>query len=262
MKKLPKLVRPSNQMGLASSAEDTTVDLSEFLDLDERVGKEIRQLRKARDTTISELSDATNLSPGYLSQIERGISSPSVKALHSISRALGVTISWFFSPAADDDDGLRDVVVRANRRRRLTFSSGISDELLSPNLGRELELLRCTFGPGSESGAEPYQHRGEESGIVISGTLHLWIGDKHVILNEGDSFAFSSDTMPTRRTTRQSSSGRSRPRLTDRCPWLVAYQHTEDRVNRRFAEILSFAPFWGQREPVLDSLVRQRHRHP
>ena len=78
MKKLPKLVRPSNQMGLASSAEDTTVDLSEFLDLDERVGKEIRQLRKARDTTISELSDATNLSPGYLSQIERGISSPSV----------------------------------------------------------------------------------------------------------------------------------------------------------------------------------------
>jgi transcriptional regulator with XRE-family HTH domain len=194
VKKLPKLVRPSNQMGLASSVEDTTVDLSEFLDLDERVGKEIRQLRKARDTTISELSDATNLSPGYLSQIERGISSPSVKALHSISRALGVTISWFFSPAADDDDGLRDVVVRANRRRRLTFSSGISDELLSPNLGRELELLRCTFGPGSESGAEPYQHRGEESGIVISGTLHLWIGDKHVILNEGDSFAFSSDT--------------------------------------------------------------------
>ena len=194
MEKLPKIMRPSNQLGLAENHEDQSVKLSDVLEIDARVGQEIRHLRKARDMTITQLSKATRLSQGYLSQIERGISSPSVKALHSIARALGVTISWFFSPASSDDDELRDIVVRADKRRSLSFSSGITDELLSPNLGREIELLRCTFSPGSESGTEPYTHRGEEAGIVIAGTLHLWIGEKHVVLNEGDSFAFSSDT--------------------------------------------------------------------
>lgn len=171
-----------------------TDNLAELRDIDEKVGTEIRHLRKARGMTITELSRATGLSQGYLSQIERGISSPSVKALHSISRALGVTISWFFSPTSSTDSALRDFVVRAENRRSLAFSSGILDELLSPNLGRKIELLRCVFQPGAESGTEPYTHRGEEAGIVISGVLHLWLNDDHIVLNEGDSFAFSSDT--------------------------------------------------------------------
>lgn len=192
-KKLPKLLRPSNRLGLEEKI-DESINISDFLDIDERVGREIRFLRKARDITITELGDATGLSQGYLSQIERGISSPSVKALHSISRALGVTISWFFSPTSSDDDVLRDIVVRADKRRRLSFSSGITDELLSPDLGREIELLRCIFGPGSESGKEPYAHQGEEAGVVVSGRLDLWIADRHIELSEGDSFAFSSET--------------------------------------------------------------------
>lgn len=192
-KELKKVLRPSNLLGLAE-ADEQVVKFDDMARIDERVGREIRQLRKARDATIAELSEATGLSQGYLSQIERGISSPSVKALHSVSRALGVTISWFFMSNGEDSDDLRDVVVRAERRRRLSFSSGITDELLSPNLSREIELLRCTFNPGSESGAEPYTHRGEEAGIVVSGVLHLWLEDRHIVLNEGDSFAFSSDT--------------------------------------------------------------------
>lgn len=171
-----------------------TVNVTDLLEIDARVGNEIRHLRKARNMTITQLADATNLSQGHLSQIERGISSPSVKALHSISRAFGVTISWFFPPSSSDDDALRDVVVRHDKRRTLHFDSNISDELLSPNLAGAIELLRCTFGPKSESGPEPYTHRGEEAGIVIKGTLHLWIGEKHVVLEEGDSFAFKSDT--------------------------------------------------------------------
>lgn len=171
-----------------------TANLAELRNIDERVGQEIRHLRKARGATLSELSKCAGLSQGYLSQIERGISSPSVKALHSISRALGVTISWFFSPSSITDGALRDFVVRADNRRSLKFSSGIIDELLSPNLGRKIELLRCVFQPGAESGAEPYTHRGEEAGVVISGKLNLWLGDRHIELKEGDSFAFSSDT--------------------------------------------------------------------
>jgi transcriptional regulator with XRE-family HTH domain len=202
---LPKVLRPSNVDGL-SAGVDETVRLRDVLDLDPRVGQEIRGLRRARGTTIAQLGAATGLSKGYLSQIERGISNPSVKALHSISRALGVTISWFFTPETGDGEGLRDTVVRAHARRSLTFDSGITDELLSPNLDRTIELLRCIFPPGTESGQEPYNHRGEEAGIVISGQLDLWLDDEHIRLNEGDSFAFSSDRLhryanPTDRDT-------------------------------------------------------------
>ncbi|NQV46075.1 MAG: cupin domain-containing protein [Rhodospirillales bacterium] len=162
-------------------------------EVSEVVGEEIRHLRNAREIKLSELSEASGLSVGYLSQIERGISSPSIKALHSISRALDVTISWFFKDADTSNSIERRYVVRADKRRNLHFEGGITDELLSPNLGRELELLRCTFSPGATSGGEPYTHRGEEAGVIISGTMELWLDDDHFVLEEGDSFAFSSD---------------------------------------------------------------------
>ena len=106
---------------------------------------------------------------------------------------MGVTISWFFSPSATEDDKLHDIIVGAGNRRRLAFKSGITDELLSPNLRRQIELLSCVFPPGSKSGDQPYTHQGEQAGIVISGVLRLWIDDEEVIMNEGDSFAFESD---------------------------------------------------------------------
>ena len=172
-------------------------DLGKVLDADATVGQEIKDLRKASNFTLSMLSEATGLSRGYLSQIERGLSSPSIKALHSISRALGVNISWFFRDTRDEDDELREFVVRRERRRSLHFESGITDELLSPNLGRELELLRCIFEPHSFSGKEPYEHKGEEAGFVVSGQLTLWLNSKEILLRTGDSFAFES-TIPHR----------------------------------------------------------------
>lgn len=172
-----------------SSAEPLPITVGE---VSEVVGEEIRHLRNAKELKLSDLGDMTGLSVGYLSQIERGISSPSVKALHSISRALGVTISWFFKDTDTENTSERRHIVRAERRRRLIFEGGITDELLSPNLGGELEMLRCTFAPGSSSGDEPYTHRGEEAGVVLSGTMELWLDDDHFVLNEGDSFAFPS----------------------------------------------------------------------
>jgi transcriptional regulator with XRE-family HTH domain len=156
------------------------------------VGSSIRDLRRARDVTLTRLSELTGLSVGFLSQVERGISSPSVKALHDISRALGVTISWFFLTHEEVKPQERDYIVRANRRRHLSFESGIVDELLSPNLSGQLELLYSRFPPGAESGDQPYTHKGEEAGVIVQGSLELWIGGEVFILDEGDSFAFPS----------------------------------------------------------------------
>lgn len=188
-----RMLRPSNYLGLVTDGQSKD-ESDASVEIDDRVGPEIRALRKARDLTLAVLSKETGLSQGHLSQIERGLSSPSIKALHQISRALGVTISWFFTPGNSDETDLRDTVVRAQNRRSLHFSSGITDELLSPNLDRQIELLRCTFRPGSESGSEPYTHRGEEAGVVLSGELHLWLEDNHIVLRTGDSFAFESKT--------------------------------------------------------------------
>lgn len=156
------------------------------------LGKQIRELRKARDMTLADLALRTGMSVSFLSQVERSISSPSVIALHEVSRALGVNISWFF---ADGDPGPADecdYVVRAGHRRKVAFDRGAVDELLSPNLNGQLELLLCRLPPGSMSGERPYTHSGDEGGVVIAGQLEMWIGSKHFLLAEGDSFTFSS----------------------------------------------------------------------
>lgn len=175
-KNLQKHLRPSNRSGFVN-VKNEKISVDSILEINDRIGREVKYLRKARDSTLADLSSATGLSKGYLSQVERGISNPSIKALHSISRALDVTISWFFSPGPKNDEVLRNTIVRVDERRSLSFSSGITDELLSPNLSRKIELLRCTFSPGSISGVEPYTQRGEEAGYVISGLLHLWVND-------------------------------------------------------------------------------------
>jgi len=156
-----------------------------------RLGREIRGLRKARGYTLAVLAAKTDLSVGYLSLLERDLSTPSINALHAISRALGVTISWFFD-AGDIPPGERDFIVRRTRRRRLEFSAGIVDELLSPSLEGQLELLASRFPPGASSGAAPYTHHGEEAGVVIRGKLELWVEGKTFLLEAGDSFGFPS----------------------------------------------------------------------
>jgi transcriptional regulator with XRE-family HTH domain len=162
-----------------------------------QVGPEIRDLRKAKRMTIKELSLATSLSVGHLSEIERGIASPSIKALHDIAKALGVTIGWFLHNSEGSDPAEREYIVRADNRRTLKFASGITDELLSPNLRGQLELLMSRFPPHSAGEETAYTHQGEEAGVLLAGTLELWIGDKCFTLHEGDSFCFPS-TMPHR----------------------------------------------------------------
>jgi transcriptional regulator with XRE-family HTH domain len=161
------------------------------------MGQSVRELRVAKEMTLQELSVGTNLSVGYLSQVERGLSVPSVSALRMIANTLDVTVSWFFRPSEKDTESEGAYIVRAQERRKLRFESGITDELLSPNLAGALELLVSRFPPGSASGTQPYTHRGEEAGLVIEGMLELWIETEKFLLQTGDSFSFQS-TKPHR----------------------------------------------------------------
>ncbi len=176
------------------SAQPEATDASEVMTSD--LGTEIRGLRKARNLTLSDLAATSGLSVGYLSMVERQKAMPSIKALMSIAQALGVTIGWFFE-ADTVRPQERGLVVRRSRRRRIDYSTGIVDELLSPSLKGSLELVLCRLAPGATSGEEPYSHSSEEAGVIVRGRLELWVDGQSVLLETGDSFGFES-TRPHR----------------------------------------------------------------
>lgn len=161
------------------------------------LGPQIRDLRRRNGLTLAEIAERTGLSIGHLSQVERGLSAPTIRQLQEISAAMGVRINWFFQPVAEPEDD-DSVVVRGSRRKTLRLDGlGITDYLLVPHLDGKLELLLCVLEPGSGSGDESYTHEGEEAGFILSGSLELWVDEQRYLLEEGDSFAFES-TRPHR----------------------------------------------------------------
>jgi transcriptional regulator with XRE-family HTH domain len=157
----------------------------------EGVGEQLRELRRAKGMTLTEVATAAGISVGYLSQIERNQSRLPIGVLRHISDVLGIHINYFFQREAGGRADERDIVVRAANRRRMTFTGlGISEELLTPNLKGPLEMLMSTIEPGADS--EDYSHDGAEAGLVIKGTLDLWVSGRRFRLQAGDSFAFPS----------------------------------------------------------------------
>jgi transcriptional regulator with XRE-family HTH domain len=150
---------------------------------------DIRALRKARGLTLSEIALRLGRSVGWVSQVERGLSMPSLGDLRAFAELFGVPLSLFFShdvPAETE----RGVVVRAGSRRSLgTSESGLVEELLSPDLGGSFEMLRSVFAPGAELKTEARRPT-EEAGYVASGTFEIEIGGVWHRLGEGDSFRF------------------------------------------------------------------------
>jgi transcriptional regulator with XRE-family HTH domain len=164
------------------------------------IGDQLRQRRRVRNLTLTELSQQAKLSVGLLSQIERGITSPSLKSIKQICEALGIPMSWLFDSGTVESPQEKGLVVRRGSRRRLDLGTyGVTKELLSPDLGGEMQIYLVSIRPGGQSGPETYTHRGEEGGLVLSGTLELTVDGRIVLLYEGDSFRFSS-SLPHRFT--------------------------------------------------------------
>jgi len=176
--------------GIALSRDNALADL----------GNDIRQLRKVRGITLQQLALATGKSVGFLSQVERNLTRPSVAALQDISEALSVHIGWFFPEDSAGSPEEREYIVRRQNRRRLTYSElsdtaylGLHDSLLSANLNGDLALGISRYEPGASTGDDSYHHEGEEAGLVLSGTLELSIDGRQFMLNAGDSFSFNSN---------------------------------------------------------------------
>ena len=160
------------------------------LEGDQLLARDLRALRKARGLTLADIGARLKRSVGWLSQVERGLSVPSIGDLRAFAEVFGVPVSLFFGHEAEDSE--RGVVVRSARRRSLgTTESGLVEELLSPDLGGSFEMLRSEFAPGAQL-AETSLRQTEEAGYVASGRFDIEIDGVWHHLAEGDSFRFAA----------------------------------------------------------------------
>ncbi|MGL4490239.1 MAG: helix-turn-helix domain-containing protein [Rhizobiaceae bacterium] len=156
-----------------------------------QVGDDIRAFRKTRSMTIAELALALGRSVGWLSQIERGQTEPAIADLKKISRIFGIPVSFFFRNEAAPERERGHIVRAASRAVLGSNEDGITEELLSPDLAGDFEMIRSIFAPGALSETIPAR-AAQDGGYVVSGRFNLWVGEKLFELKAGDSFGFKN----------------------------------------------------------------------
>lgn len=150
------------------------------------LGADLRALRRARGITLEHLARSIGKSVGWISQVERDLSDPSLEDLQAIATQFDVPLSLFFASTngAPADQGH---VVRASARRQIGSADGLAESLLSPDLTDDFEVLHATFAPGA-SRPDNVCRPTQELGYLVSGTLDIWINDTPFTVRAGDSF--------------------------------------------------------------------------
>jgi quercetin dioxygenase-like cupin family protein len=143
---------------------------------------------------IREVALSSGLSGSYLSQLERGLSSASIRVLARVADALDVGIAELFPGVGQPEKDGPIKIAHISDRKHVDFpATGISKEVLTPfDQSPRLDIYIMTFAVGGTSGEEPFTHQGEEAGYVLEGGIELEVGGQKEILAEGDSFRFTS----------------------------------------------------------------------
>jgi transcriptional regulator with XRE-family HTH domain len=162
--------------------------------MDIAVGRRLRDLRHKANLSLEIVAGRSALSVGFLSQIERGLSSPSLRVLATLADVLGVGIAALFGPSDSSGNALQGVVTRASGRAELKlWRTGVSKQLLHPaDTDGRLNLFLVHMRPGGHTGDELYTHDGEEAGLVLQGAMTLTVDNETWTLRAGDSFRFAS----------------------------------------------------------------------
>ena len=151
------------------------------------LGADIRALRKARGLTLTEIASRLDRSVGWFSQVERDMSDPSITDLRHMAATLDIAVSTLFrhGAAPAEEEGY---IVRQHARRPIgSRAAGLVEELLSPDLTDDFEVVHSTFEPFSEI-TDPVTRPTQEVGYVVSGALDLEISGRVYSVGPGDSF--------------------------------------------------------------------------
>ena len=151
------------------------------------IGESIKRRRQKLGLTQEELAARTELSKGFISQLERNLTSPSIATLMDILEALGTDIPDFF--ARDEDEKVvftpDDMFIKEDAE----INSSVC--WLVPNAQKnQLEPILVTISAGGSTYPDD-PHEGEEFGYVLSGSVTLILGLRRFKLKKGDSFCFN-----------------------------------------------------------------------
>ena len=140
------------------------------------IGAKIKRIRLSNQLTLEELANRSELTKGFLSQLERDLTSPSVATLENILEALGTNLKDFFS---EDED--EQIVFSKD-----DFFENIQDDYkISYIIPMEPILIELKKGKNS---MEIDPHDGEEFGYVIHGKITLMNGDEEYEVKKGETF--------------------------------------------------------------------------
>jgi len=154
------------------------------------IGAVVRRLRGEKGMTLQELSAASGVSVGMLSQVERDLTNPSVRVMTAIRRALDVPLSALFQDlAAEPPD---PAFVRRRGHRPILELQHLRKELLSAGTSHNIQFMILHIEPNGSSGGTPLSYPAEKGGMVLEGEFLLKVGNEEAMMWEGDAFAFDS----------------------------------------------------------------------
>lgn len=166
----------------------------EFEDVD-KIGLRIKEIRKSKSITIQKLSQFTNLSVGYLSNLERNQASPTLNNLQRICVALGVSVRDLLSPSLEER-----TVIRRDEHKVFNYDE-YNLEIRRMDFGKKRGIYEySTYAPGCSDtppswGLHPYA----EAGVVLEGRLEINLEGTVYILEPGDSIYIKPNIYHTMR---------------------------------------------------------------
>ncbi|NEU32014.1 helix-turn-helix domain-containing protein [bacterium LRH843] len=150
------------------------------------IGSNIRAIRNRKKITIAQMSEATGLSKGFISNMENNNTSPSINTLQSVADFLGIPLPYLL---LKKDQRMR--VVKKDERKYTTYKKeNLKVEQLISKGG--LTLQHVEIPPGASTGDKPHTHEGEECHVVLQGKVLAEQGEDTVIVEEGDSFSWNA----------------------------------------------------------------------
>lgn len=160
------------------------------MELLNNIGKAVKNLRKERGYTLKDISEKVNLSIGYLSQFERGITTIAVEQLVKISEILGVSVNYFFNENEEKEDVITrsyDQIVHRviNQNIYKSLSTHPKGKIMFPKMIEMLPAINTEH-------VTSYPHEGEEFIYILEGILTLIIDGSEQQLFPGDSAHYVS----------------------------------------------------------------------
>ena len=153
------------------------------------IGNKLKELRVLKGLTQEELADRSELSKGFISQLERNLTSPSITTLMDILQCLGTSIGEFFNEAPDEQIvfGKQDYFVKEDTEYKNEI------KWIIPKAQKNtIEPMYLTLQAGGSTCPDT-PHEGEEFGYVLQGAVSIHLGNKTYKAKKGESFYYTAD---------------------------------------------------------------------